>query len=313
MLATGGPGSSADTSARIRRVHVAVIDVGSNSVRLLVASVKRSGDVRELGRERVYLRLGDDAYARGRIGRRKLDELEEIATQYARRARAARAERIETIVTAPGRQAANSDELVDLLRTATEAAVVVLSAEEEGRLAWIGAVSFLASPPPVVGVVDLGGGSCEVAIGSPDTGPTWVRSRDAGGLRVTRALLPHRPRKRDLRAARRGVSELLDGVDPATPDLALAVGGTARAVSRVLGSSYGADELDELADTLVRKGPAAVTEGLDITPGRLETLLGGTLVLAEVSRRLDVELSLGRAGLREGAALALGRAEAAAA
>ena len=56
-------------------MRVAVIDVGSNSVRLLVASVKRSGQVRELDRERVYLRLGDDAYRLGRIGHRKLDEL----------------------------------------------------------------------------------------------------------------------------------------------------------------------------------------------------------------------------------------------
>lgn len=83
-------------------MRVAVIDVGSNSIRLLVASVKRGGQIRELERGRVYLRLGDDAYRLGRIGIRKLDELADVAERYARRARAAQAQRIETIVTAPG-------------------------------------------------------------------------------------------------------------------------------------------------------------------------------------------------------------------
>jgi exopolyphosphatase/guanosine-5'-triphosphate,3'-diphosphate pyrophosphatase len=260
----------------------------------------------------VYLRLGDDAYARGRIGRRKLENLREVADRYAHSARAARVERLETIVTAPGRQAVNGDELVEVVRAATDAPVILLTAEGEGRLAWTGAVSFLEEPPAAVAVVDLGGGSCEIAVGRPEDGPSWVRSREAGGLRVTRALLSERPRKRDLRAARRAVHEFFEDVDPPRADLALAVGGTARAVARVLGSSYDAVELDALADRLVRKGPEAVM-GLDITPGRLETLLGGTLVLAEVSRRLGEGLVLGRGGLREGAALALGRAEAVAA
>ena len=65
------------------------------------------------------------------------------------------------------------------------------------------------------------------------------------------------------------------------------------------------DELTKLAKTLVRKGPHAVVAGTSITPDRAETLLGGTLVLAEVSRLLGTRLEVGRGGLREGAALAL--------
>jgi exopolyphosphatase/guanosine-5'-triphosphate,3'-diphosphate pyrophosphatase len=295
-------------------VRVAVIDVGSNSVRLLIASVKRSGQVRELDRERVYLRLGDDAYRFGRIGFRKLDELADTAERYAQRARAARAERIETIVTAPGRQAGNADVLVDLLADATRAPVVVLTAEDEGRLAWEGAVAFLAPADENVGVVDLGGGSCEVAIGTPSTGPTWIRSRDAGALRVTRAFLPTgRLTSRHVGSARAGIRELLEGFHPTRPDEALAVGGTARAVAKVIGRRFGARKLDELAQRIVRDGAAATTAGLDVTTGRIETLLGGTLVLAELARRLDSKLEIGQGGLREGAALALARTESVAA
>ena len=295
-------------------MRVAIIDVGSNSVRLLIASAKRSGQVRELDRDRVYLRLGDDAYRLGRIGDRKLDGLADVAERFARRARAARVELMETVVTTPGRQANNADELVDLLAGATQAPVVVVSAEDEGRLAWEGAVSFLPESRGTVGVVDLGGGSCEVATGILATGPIWVRSRDAGALRVTRTFLrSERPGARELDAARTGIRELLDGIDPTHPDAALVVGGTARAVAKVVGPRFGVRKLDGLADEIVRRGAVATTAGLDITPGRIETLLGGTLVLSEVARRLDSKLEVGRGGLREGAALALVRAQSAAA
>jgi exopolyphosphatase/guanosine-5'-triphosphate,3'-diphosphate pyrophosphatase len=291
-------------------VKVAVIDVGSNSARLLVASVER-GDVKELHRDRVYLRLGDDAYRLGRIGPRKLTETGEVAGRFARSARKAGAERLETIVTAPGRQAKNGDELVDVLADATRARVLVLEAEEEGRLAWYGAVSRMDDRPDVVAVVDLGGGSCEVAVGAPDVGPTWVLSRDAGALRVTRAFLPEEPAKEDVRVARTKVRRLLGDFAPPRPDAALAVGGTARAVARLVGKRFGPDELTKLAKAIVRRGAGDVVAGTSITGERAETLLGGTLVLAEIADRLGTPLEVGRGGLREGAALALAHDKAA--
>src|SRR5262245_33825347 len=113
---------------------VGVVDVGSNTVRLLTAAVEH-GRVQELGRERHYVRLGDDVHAAGRIRTKKLQEAAEVARKLVRTARKSGAERFETIVTAPGRQAENGDELVRLLRKHTEAPVVQLTGEDEGRLA----------------------------------------------------------------------------------------------------------------------------------------------------------------------------------
>ena len=217
-------------------------------------------------------------------------------------------------MTAPGRQAANADELVDLLSDAARTPVVVLTAEEEGGLAWEGAVAFAPPTDENVGVVDLGGGSCEVAIGRRATGPDMdLLSRCGRASRDPRTLAVGTSDRtssrigagRDPRSARRPRSD--------APDRALAVGGTARAVSKVIGPRFGARKLDELAERIVRDGAAATTAGLDVTPGRSETLLGGTLILAEVARRLDSKLEVGRGGLREGAALALARAVSAAA
>jgi exopolyphosphatase / guanosine-5'-triphosphate,3'-diphosphate pyrophosphatase len=286
-------------------VKVAVIDIGSNTARLLVASVE--GDrVTQLCRERHYLRLGDDVHARGRIGQGKLAEAGEVARIFAHVARKAGADELETIVTAPGRQASNGGKLVRTLRQSTQSAVVVLTGEDEGRLAWRGAVPRMEDPPETVAVVDLGGGSCELAVGAPSTGPRWVRLLDAGALRVTRLFLDggKRSRKRVLRA-RDEISALVAVFDAERPDAVLAVGGTARALARIVGRRLGSDRLDELVTTLSQTTVRALTKDYGITPQRAETLLGGTLVLAEISRRLDSELEVGRGGLREGAAIAL--------
>jgi len=295
----------------MRPVNVAVIDVGSNSVRLLVASV-REGRVEQLHRDRVYVRLGDDAFELGRISSRKLDETRAVGARFARVAREHAVERLETIVTAPGRQSSNHEHLVELLVRSTKAPVVVLSADDEGRLAWEGAVARIDDPPDMVAVVDLGGGSCEIAVGMPGAGPCWVRSRDAGALRMTRALFPDgRGSARNLDEARAEVRRVLGDLDPPRPDTAIAVGGTARALGRLVGKRYGAKELEKLAKTIARKGSRAVVADSGITKERTETLLGGTLVLAEIARVLDSRLEVGRGGLREGAALSLAGAEAA--
>ncbi len=299
--------------ATITPMKVAIIDVGSNSVRLLVAAVE-AGNVSQLHRERVYLRLGDDAYRRGRIGSRKLKATRSVAAKYARIARKAGAERLETIVTAPGRQAENHEELVRTLVKATRASVVVLSADDEGRLAWEGAVARLDEKPKTVAVVDLGGGSCEVAVGARAQGPTWVRSIEAGALRVTRAFLGgNLPSGDRISRARLEVRELAKDLHPPQPNAALAVGGTARAVGRIVGRPFGVAQLEQLVSTLTEVPAETVAEPHGITSERAETLLGGTLVLAEIARRLRCDLDVGRGGLREGAALALARADAAAA
>jgi exopolyphosphatase/pppGpp-phosphohydrolase len=170
----------------------------------------------------------------------------------------------------------------------------------------------MEAPPEIVAVVDLGGGSCELAVGTPTLGPAWVRSVDAGALRVTRSFLGGNPSAPDrVTSARLEIRRLFADFDPPRPDTALAAGGTARAIGRVVGRRFGVDRLEELAATLAGRRAESVTESVGVTPDRARTLLGGTLVLAEVARRLGRDLELARGGLREGAALALARAEAA--
>jgi len=294
-------------------MNVGVIDIGSNTARLLVATVE-GGDVTQLHRERHYLRLGDDVHTLGRIGQQKLRETSEVAKRFAHIARKCGAEQLETIVTAPGRQASNGEKLIKALKKATQSPVIVLTGEEEGRLAWEGAVARVDDPPETIAVVDLGGGSCELAVGTPSGGPSWVRSLDAGALRMTRTFLAGDPpsRKR-VQRARDEIRALVAMFDAPSPDAALSVGGTARALGRIVGRRFGADPLDQLATIISDTTAESLTRDHGITPQRAQTLFGGTLVLAEIARLLDSELEVGRGGLREGAALTIARAAALAA
>jgi len=293
-------------------VLVGVIDIGSNTARLLVAEVDGRG-VTARSRERVYLRLGDDVHARGRIGRKKLAETARIARRFSRAARKTGAERVQTVVTAPARQAANGHDLVSLLAAETGAGVVPLSGEDEGRLAWEGAVSSMDGPEGRIAVVDLGGGSCELAVGDADAGPGTVFSADAGALRVTRDYLDGEVDARLVGGAREGIAALLAAFDPPKPESALVVGGTARAIGHVLGPRFGAEQLDALAEILEVVPPEILVRSHGVGPERTRTLLGGTLVLSELARRLATTLEVGAGGLREGAALTLARTQRAAA
>lgn len=291
--------------ARMTWMRVGVIDVGSNTVRLLVASV--GGDaVRTVREEREHLGLGEEILRHGRVRRPKLDEVAAVTGEFARIARKLGVRELETVVTAPGRQGDSPDRLLDTIGRATAAEVRVVSAEEEGRLAFAGAISRANTGERVAAVCDVGGGSTEVVVGTELIGPAWVRSVDLGSLRLTAALLQEDPpAPAEIDAARSAVSDAFASVDPPQPELALATGGSARAVARLVGREYGPDDLERVIELLAARSAAANAAKLGVRPDRARTLLAGTLILAEVSRLLAVPFSPARGGIREGAAIRL--------
>jgi exopolyphosphatase/guanosine-5'-triphosphate,3'-diphosphate pyrophosphatase len=287
-------------------MRVGVIDVGSNTVRLLIAAVGDGGTVRAVREERVHLGLGEELLHHGRIRRAKLDELAEVAGGYARIARKLGVRELETVVTAPGRQGDAPHRLLDTLGRATAADVRIASAEEEGRLAFAGAVSRASTDTAVVAVCDVGGGSTEVVVGTELLGPGWVRSLDIGSLRLTASLLRgDPPTSAEIAAARDRVRETFAGLDAPTPELALATGGSARAVARVVGREYGPDELERVVELLAARPAEESAETLGVRSNRARTLLAGALILAEVSRHVGIPFRPARGGIREGAALEL--------
>jgi exopolyphosphatase/guanosine-5'-triphosphate,3'-diphosphate pyrophosphatase len=288
-------------------MRVGVIDVGSNTARLLVAAVAPDGSVVAVAEERSYLRLGAEIERTGTVGRKKIAAAAATCGAYASRAAELGAVRSTVIVTAPGRQATSAAALTAALREATGLPVRVLTATGEGRLAYDGAVaSATGELPEIIAVVDVGGGSTEIAVGTSLLGAAWIRSADLGSLRLTRAhLRDNPPTARQIAAARKAVRAALEDMSPPAPNVAIAVGGSARALAKIVGRRFDADDLDETVNILSRRPAAKAARSFGIDAQRAETLLAGALLFGGVSRVLRMSLELGRGGLREGAALEL--------
>jgi exopolyphosphatase/pppGpp-phosphohydrolase len=114
-------------------------------------------------------------------------------------------------------------------------------------------------------------------------------------------LVDDPPGKGALREASLEVERGLEGLHPPLPYGALAAGGTARALRKLVGPRLGPEELAEAFELLAETPSGEVAERFDLSPARARTLPGGALILAEVQRRLAVELEVARGGLREGA------------
>jgi exopolyphosphatase/guanosine-5'-triphosphate,3'-diphosphate pyrophosphatase len=159
-------------------------------------------------------------------------------------------------------------------------------------------------------VVDVGGGSAQIAVGTHITGPTWIRSIEIGSMRLTSRYLHDDPPQGDaLALARAEVERLLRSVTPPMPQVCLAVGGSARALRRVMGTTQlRRDRLAEAA-ALVGSTPAEeVARRFGLAPRRARTLAAGAIILSAIADVLGVGFRVVQAGIREGAVLELERA-----
>jgi exopolyphosphatase/guanosine-5'-triphosphate,3'-diphosphate pyrophosphatase len=292
-------------------MRVGVLDVGSNTARLLVADVRPDGTVSAVATESAHLGLGAEIAERGALRTKTIAAAASVCRGYAKRARSLGAARAAVIVTAPGRQGSTGTRLAASLAERTALPVRILAADEEGALAYRGALSRLdRAPRGPVGVVDVGGGSTEIAVGKSASGPSWIRSVDLGSLRLRRlALRGDPPSRRELAAAREIVSDALTALRPPELRLALAAGGSARALARLVGRRLDPETVAPAVSLLARRPSRKVARASGIGLPRAGTLLAGALILGEVSRSRDRPLVLARGGLREGAALELALAE----
>jgi exopolyphosphatase/guanosine-5'-triphosphate,3'-diphosphate pyrophosphatase len=293
-------------------MRVGVVDVGSNTVRLLVAA-SDGQTCRPMRQQKLILRLGASVEEHGRIPIAKLAETANCVRGLVRDARQD-CDAVEILVTSPGRQAENGAELLAVLERAGEVPVRLLSAEDEGRLAYEGALAALDEVPSTIAVCDVGGGSTQIVVGTREDGPVWVRSVDIGSLRLTNRILHRDPPGEELmEAAAEEVERLFSGVVPPAPQAAIAVGGSARGLRRLNGARLDAASIVEVQRRLIEFGSEELASRHDLPPARARTLAAGSVILAQVQGRLGVPLQVGRGGIRDGAVLAVARRAAAAA
>jgi exopolyphosphatase/guanosine-5'-triphosphate,3'-diphosphate pyrophosphatase len=286
-------------------MRIGVVDVGSNTIRLLVARLE-GDEVLPVTKGRVRLSLGEEIERTGEVSDTSIRAAERAVAKLCGLARRQAVESLDVFLTAPGRQSVNAEQLVAALTRAARHPVRVLSTDEEGRLAYGGAVATADVPlPRTIAVCDVGGASTEIAAGSPRSAPTWVSSVDLGSVRLT-------ARVAGLGEARREAARAFAAIAPPRVEAALAVGGSARATRRLVGSWLGEAELAE-ALRLVETRPARIiSRRFGIDRSRARILPAGVALLAEVQSRLGVPLHVCDGGIREGAVLSAAALRAAA-
>jgi exopolyphosphatase/guanosine-5'-triphosphate,3'-diphosphate pyrophosphatase len=284
----------------------AAIDIGSNTTRVLVAE-PQEGQLRKVMEQRAYTQIGADTKRDGTISSAKIAEVGEVVATQVRLAQELGAEAIRTVATAAIREAKNRKQAVKEIERIAGVDIDVLSEEEEGRLAFVGATKTLGHPVKGdIGVVDVGGGSCEIIIGTVADGVNWVKSFKIGSGALTDDFLQQDPPSAsEIRKLRDHIDDFFDDVDVPKPDQAVAVGGSATSLRTLVGAVLEYETLERGVRVLAGDPIADVSKRFELDPRRVRILPSGVLLLEKLSELLGQPLQIGKGGLREGIILDL--------
>jgi exopolyphosphatase / guanosine-5'-triphosphate,3'-diphosphate pyrophosphatase len=289
-------------------VRRACIDIGSNTTRLLVAECDGER-LLEIYQERAFTRLGRGMLDHGTIAPEKISEVVEVVSRQLETAGKIGSREVYGVATAAIRRATNGAALLDEIRAACGLAIEVLSGEEEARLAFLGVAGTLGhAPTGSLGVVDVGGGSSELIVGTaPDT-IGWSTSLGVGsGDLADHYLRSDPPLAQELAAARARVADALDGIGAPRPTEAVAVGGSATSLRRLAGPVLDRDSFGRALALLGSEPASDVSRRFALDIERVRLLPAGLLILEAASELLGSPLQIGCGGVREGVLLEAGR------
>jgi exopolyphosphatase / guanosine-5'-triphosphate,3'-diphosphate pyrophosphatase len=290
-------------------VPVAVIDIGTNTTRLLVAEIE-DRQVVELERRTTITRLGQGVDSSGSLAQEAMDRVAEAIAVYREVIDRLGAERVVALATSAMRDAENGPEFREFLKQRFGVEAQTISGDEEARLSFLGATSGRVDDNEAV-VIDIGGGSTEYVVGRPGQDPDFHVSTQMGSVRHTERFLHSDPPTHE------ELAQLAAVVGETVPDVAveqgIAVAGTATSLAAI----DGADEVHayrlslatcerlvaRLAGMPLRERRRV--EGLH--PDRAPTIVAGAVILTESIRGLGLrEVEVSVADILHGAALTAG-------
>lgn len=311
---------------------VAAIDCGTDSIRLYVARAESAGLV-ELHREMRIVRLGQGVDATGEFAAEALERVRVALDEYVTTAIGLGATRVRMVATSAARDVSNREAFLELTaaalgRITPGARAEVIAGTEEAELSYRGATAGLASADPVL-VVDLGGGSTELVVGSGGT-VAHAFSADIGCVRITeRALHTDPPPPAEVAEATWHIDAALDGATAVVPLdgvrtwigvagtfttlAALALGLDEYDPVRIHGARVPLGDLSVLCRRLVRMTAAERLALGPMHPGRADVIGGGALVALRLAERLAAvgvtELVVSEHDILDGIAMGLADAD----
>jgi exopolyphosphatase / guanosine-5'-triphosphate,3'-diphosphate pyrophosphatase len=301
--------------------RVAAVDIGTNSVRLLVAELDGTGRdavLTPLDRRTRITRLGRGVDETRRLAPESIAATVDVLREYRAAIDAAGAERVRAAATSAARDASNRADFFDPAEQILGVRPQLLPGEEEAALSFLGATAGLAEPEPYL-VVDVGGGSTEFVAGTRE--PEALVSVDIGCVRLTEQFLrSDPPTPEELSIAVSTVRDHLADVDRAVPGAAHAktLIGTAGTVWTLGAIELGVDAGDserihhfrltraaaeEVFRTLATEPVARRRHNPGLEPGRVDVIVGGAIVVVAVMRHWGFdELLVSEADILDGLA-----------
>jgi exopolyphosphatase/guanosine-5'-triphosphate,3'-diphosphate pyrophosphatase len=302
-------------------MRVAVIDCGTNTIRLLVADPGDGNTLSEVDRRLELVRLGQGVDATRRFHPDALARTFEAVDQYAAAIRELGVDRVRFLATSAARDVSNRDELFSGVRDRLGIDVDVITGDEEARLSFLGALSGGPVAAGPVLVMDVGGGSTELILGDLDGSVRVARSLDMGSVRIReRFLAGDPPTPAEVVEARDFVDGLLDSSDVPIHEAAtwIGVAGTSTSLSalaqglttydrvKVHNSRVDVAEIDRLAERLLAMPVEQVIATYPMLQRlRAEVICAGALIVAQVAARVGVAMTVRETDILDGATLEL--------
>jgi exopolyphosphatase/guanosine-5'-triphosphate,3'-diphosphate pyrophosphatase len=303
-------------------MRVAVVDLGTNTTRVLVAD-DGDGGVHELARETKVTRLGEGVDSTGRLADPAIERVTETLSGYKRIIDELQPERTIALATSAVRDAANGGEFRRLLHDRFALDVEIIPGEEEARLTFKGATAARPAGDGPFVVIDIGGGSTEFVVGRAGGDPSFRVSTQAGSVRQTeRHLHEDPPSAEELLALRAAIRSIIEHAIPddvrAQVKKGIAVAGTATSLAAIdqqldpydPEKVDGYDLLIEAAERMLGELAAIPLEERRHVPGlhpdRAPTIVAGAAILVESMRVFGLpSVEVSEADILHGAALDL--------
>jgi exopolyphosphatase/guanosine-5'-triphosphate,3'-diphosphate pyrophosphatase len=212
----------------------AAVDIGSNSVRLSIAELRR-GRLVALHQDREVTRLGEGVFKDGTLNPQAMARSLKVLRRFHRTVQSYAVERIRVVATSALRDSNNARVFYEWVKSATGWGVEIISGLEEGRLIHLGVIANMRQRPARLLLIDLGGGSCELTLS--DKGHIKeIVTLPLGAVRLTQEFIRHDPPAKDeLKRLREFIAEetarLPRQLVRSNVTLAMATSGTAAALA----------------------------------------------------------------------------------
>ncbi|TCO49229.1 exopolyphosphatase/guanosine-5'-triphosphate,3'-diphosphate pyrophosphatase [Kribbella antiqua] len=301
-------------------MRLGVLDVGSNTVHLLVVDAHRGAAPLPAYSYKTELRLAEHLDKEGKIAQSGADELVSFINQAAELAEDKGCESVLAFATSALREAPNGEKVLERVRKETEIDLQVLTGDDEARLTFLAVRRWFGWSSGRLAVFDIGGGSLEIAAGS-DEEPTVAVSVPLGAGRLTReGLTQDPPDKDEVRALRKRIRMEMAAVAGTVlragkPQRSVATSKTFRSLARICGAapsddgpyvprSLNRDDLAEWMPKLTKMSAAERAELPGVSVGRSTQLVAGAMVADAVMDLFDLpSLEVCPWALREGVIL----------